>query len=100
MNYDLVAYILLFIGGLTVLIPPIIPVANNQKLIAKDFALQVSLPVCLGLISLVIAQVIIMNKVYDEAFFIVAIGLVSATGIAISLAVLALSTIRMRWAAD
>jgi|LauGreDrversion4_2_1035121.scaffolds.fasta_scaffold12002_5 hypothetical protein len=99
-NYDLVAYVLLFIGILMVVIPPIVPLAKEEKLPASRFATSVTLPVTLGLISLLIAQTIFMNRIYDEKFFLVAIGLVSATGIAMSLAVLSVSAIRMRWAAD
>jgi hypothetical protein len=99
-NYDLIAYVLLFIGILMVGIPPIVPLAKEEKLPASQFATSVTLPVTLGLVCLLISQIILMSGIYDEKFFLVAIGLVSATGIAMSLAVLSVSAIRIRWAAD
>jgi len=94
-----VYYALLFIGWFSIIVPPIIPLAQNNKLYQREFALQLFLPMTIGLLFFLIGASGLLGNL--SLIHIQAItGLVIIGAIGFSLATTFLSFFRMRFAAD
>jgi len=100
MIYTILYYIVFIIGYLCVFLPPVIARANNKKLSAKDFTLQVSLPVSIGLLFVLGGYYTMLREETDEFKLTTLISVTAIGGIAFSLMAACLSIIRIRWAAD
>lgn len=98
--------LLVFIGLLTVLIPPSVPIAKGQTLSRDAFALQVTLPTSIGMLLLCIGYYGLLANSWDSTQGIdewkmsLLVVCTAIGGIGISLMAAITSFTRMYWAAD
>ena len=85
MNLNFIWYILLIIGYISIFTPPCYNAAQSAKLSPKDFSLQVSLPVTLGLILVLIGYTGLLYNYNDEDFFNVLIAFTAGGGVLVSI---------------
>jgi len=100
MDLSALYYVLLALGIILVLTPPIIPLAKKQLLNANDFTFQVYVPVNIGILFLVIAFYGVLKDVTNERLWEVLITFSAGGAIFISLLAAFHSTILLRWRAD
>ena len=100
-NYMTIIYgSLLAVGFLCAFIPPIIPLAAKQKLVANEFTLQVALPSIIGLILTIIGFYGIMQNYYNELNWQILIAISAGGAIAFSTVAAFHSVILVRWRSD
>ena len=93
-------YFFLVAGYSCLVIPPMIPAIQQRKLVNKDFALEVGLPVLIGLVLIGLAYYNLLITGYDENIMAILIAVTASGGIFISLLVAILSNLYIRWRAS
>jgi hypothetical protein len=100
MNLTAIYYVLMVFGITLVLTPPIIPLARNHLLNAKEYTFQVYIPVNIGLLFLILAFYGILKDMTNERLWEVLIAFSASGSVFISLVAAFHSVILLRWRAD
>ena len=93
-------YGLLILGFLLVVVPPIVPKAQNKLLNPNDFTFQVYVPTTIGFLFLILGFYGILKDTYNERLWQVLIAVTAAGSIFLSCIAGFQSLILLRWRSD
>jgi MFS family permease len=93
-------YVVLVMGFLMTLIPPFIPLAQNQKLDSNTLSLRVTLPTTMGMLLLAIGFYGVLSDNYDDLKWQILIAISAAGALCFSCIAAFHSVILVRWRSD
>lgn len=100
MDLSVMFYVILVIGFLLVLIPPINSKIHNQLLNADDYKIQVYIPTTIGFLLLILGFYGVLKDTYNERHWQILIAISAIGSIYLSSIAGFQSLILLRWQSD